>query len=394
MPRKLELTWLAGSKRWRKKYKGRQYYFVGGTTKSDLKGYAQAYDAWLAKKAEIDADSEAAKPNRNDYEKAIASLIEMQDWFGEKGNQEGLRSTSQRIDELQQALALDAPPALSQLERDPYAGMSEVGKQVWADRLQRSRAAPKTDATVARYIRLFLDRKRTLASSGELSLDQYDLLRVCLEHFERWHGGTRPIESIDSTTLIEYHSALLSQATSGGKGGSRHSAKHRMGRLRQFVRWCWELGALELPRNINSADLRITLPTPQIRTINAALFRQMIDAATPSTKLYLLLMANCGFGQQDIADLEHDEVNWKKGRLARKRSKTAKHSNVPSVEFKLWPETFDLLKKQRSDHPSLVLLNQQGDPLKSRSLKSQSGKSDRIAKKDAVRSAYRRLCES
>ena len=58
-------------------------------------------------------------------------------------------------------------------------------------------------------------------------------------------------------------------------------------------------------------------------------------------------MLNCGMYQNDIAELHRDEVNWTKGTLTRARSKT-RERHGPVVTYKLWPETFALLKKHRA----------------------------------------------
>lgn len=65
-------------------------------------------------------------------------------------------------------------------------------------------------------------------------------------------------------------------------------------------------------------------------------------------QLYLLLMLNCGMYQNDIAELRSDEVHWKAGTLTRARSKTRERGG-PVVTYKLWPETFALLKKHRGE---------------------------------------------
>ena len=47
-----------------------------------------------------------------------------------------------------------------------------------------------------------------------------------------------------------------------------------------------------------------------------------------------------GMYQGDISNLQHAEVDWKIGRITRKRSKTKKHKGVPTVSYLLWKETF------------------------------------------------------
>jgi integrase len=92
--------------------------------------------------------------------------------------------------------------------------------------------------------------------------------------------------------------------------------------------------------------------------------------------------------QVDISDLRHEEVDWKAGRIIRKRSKTKDHDNVPTVNYPLWPSTLELLKKHKSSDPERVIVNRSGGPLKAEAL--QAGK---FSKRDAIGSAFLRLCE-
>jgi hypothetical protein len=65
--------------------------------------------------------------------------------------------------------------------------------------------------------------------------------------------------------------------------------------------------------------------------------------------------------KNDIAELRNDEVGWKIGTITRARSKT-RERHGPVVTYKLWPETFALLKKYRSTG-ELALTNEEGKPL-------------------------------
>jgi integrase len=91
----------------------------------------------------------------------------------------------------------------------------------------------------------------------------------------------------------------------------------------------------------------------------AAEYQLAIEKAPGNFKLALLLMGNCGMRQKDVSDLLDTEVDWRSGRITRKRSKTRRHKNVPTVSYKLWPATLDLLRQYRSgkDH---VLLTESG----------------------------------
>jgi hypothetical protein len=99
-------------------------------------------------------------------------------------------------------------------------------------------------------------------------------------------------------------------------------------------------------------------------------------------------MLNCGMTQKDIADLAIAEVDWDEGRIIRKRSKTGDCESVPTVNYKLWPETFRLLRQERAqDSSELVLLNSNGSPLWTEQI-SAAGK---YQKTDNVKNAFDRL---
>src|SRR4051794_13447661 len=72
-------------------------------------------------------------------------------------------------------------------------------------------------------------------------------------------------------------------------------------------------------------------------------------------------MANSGMTQQGVSDLLDSEVDWAAGRVIRKRSKTRDRANVPVVNYKLWPVTFEMLQKHRSGRER-VLVTETGQP--------------------------------
>ena len=383
MARKLELTWHKPTKRWRKRYKGRDYYFPYGESKSNRTGYEKALAAWKERRAKIGAD----KPHRDDYERAMKRWTQMADWYWQNGDREGYERTKAQCSRLRTIFEeSDSPPALDHFERDPLYGISEAGRAIWAERLGQAQIAGSGpgDQTVAGVVTSFLKRKQTQAEVGERSHGRFDSLRCCLEHFRDWVGGHQHMDVVTSRTLLDYHSALI-EAIGAGRV-AKYYARDRMQAAKQFVRWCWELELLPLPRNIDSKELTIKLPANPIQTFTVEEVRRLVDNATDTLKLYLLLMLNCGMQQQDIARLRQPQVDWKTGRISVKRSKTQEHANVPKVQYKLWPETFTLLKKHRSAEGDLVLVNAKGGPLKFETIVD-----GKVKKTDNIRSAYERL---
>ena len=171
-----------------------------------------------------------------------------------------------------------------------------------------------------------------------------------------------------------------------GHGFSHRYAKDHLQAVKQFVRWCWEQELIVLPRILESRDFAIAVPEKRVEVFTQDEIKRLLGGANDTTKLYLLLMLNCGMQQQDIADLRQEEVDWKAGRITRKRSKTGDHKNVPEVSYLLWEETFRLLMEHRSDHPTLALTNRNGTPLKTEEIVK-----GKVKKIDNIRSAFNRV---
>jgi integrase len=117
--------------------------------------------------------------------------------------------------------------------------------------------------------------------------------------------------------------------------------------------------------------------------------KTLIAKASRRTKLYVLLMLNCGMTQKDIADLVHSEIDWHAKQIVRKRSKTKSHASFPVVRYQLWEATHELLVSERSDDDGRVLTNSNGKPLWQANV-DEKGKYTKI---DNVKSAYSRLCK-
>jgi integrase len=141
------------------------------------------------------------------------------------------------------------------------------------------------------------------------------------------------------------------------------SRKKLMGFFRRFVRYLWEHEGITLPKNLDSELFKVKVTTKAVKTWPLATVRQVLGELKPNLKLYALLGLNCGFTNMDIANINKEAVDLQKGRLVHKRIKTHEQSNVPTVEYKLWPETLALLGRFQSNHPGLFLVSMKGTPL-------------------------------
>lgn len=439
MPRKFVLSWQPGSTgrtgRWRKKYRGQVHYFAGGRGKTDRDAYLAAVGEWERLKIRLDAA--APKPYQAEYEQAIQGWDAALTWSRKHGDDRMASLAISKIGTLRHALSAFQPlppPAEDLFESQfdlavrfpqrkadfeeigraldkanktenalvgptmtlrPECGLGapselEIERLIWRDRLEiQHRSAIVPEKTLSAHIESFLAAKQAGVIAGALTTGRNYILRLHLTHFRDWRGGQTPVVEVDGKVLSDYHVELLKRVETGE--WSRTTAKDRLVSLKSFVRWLWQIEAIPtLPRNIDGNALRISTPLPSIVVFTKAEVSDLLEGASKRTKLYLLLMLNCGMTQKDIADLQVSEVDWKNGRISRKRSKTRKFSSVPEVSYRLWTETFRLLKAERTKAQSgPVLLNENGGPL----WYEEATSDGRIKKADNVRNAYNRLAQ-
>jgi integrase len=225
----------------------------------------------------------------------------------------------------------------------------------------------------------FLSAKLSEAQIGSVSAGRFDNVARDLRWFREYGGA-----GLDGASLAGFVQHLSRRVAAAELASC--SASCCLATVRQFVRWCYRQEILHtLPRNLE--DVRITAFAPELRILSVAEFTAIVEAATPALRLPILLMANCGFTQQDVADLAPDEVDWSCWRISRKRSKTRRWDGVPKVTYPLWPATAALLEERgRRDGPT-VLCCRGGQPLKRTWINDQG----KLSKVDAIGRNYQRL---
>jgi integrase len=440
MAHKYELTWQSGiggrAGRWRKKYRGRIYYFEGGRGKTDRAAYTQAIEDWKKLRQTIeDADE---KPNESDYLEVLREWRALRDWASQNADKSELDHARGKIKELETRLAARRPTPITASDRfearfelpiinlDGLIGRKNdiaefsnaklpglldaqgrikidqsmidfsdgspgrIAKEIWRDRIARqlrTQGEAETAKTVEANLARFLSQKRTQVACGDLSAGRFSNLQLHLELFRDFVGASNSVSAITSRVMIDYRTDLLDRVSRGELSSAY--AKDRLETAKQFLRRLWLDETLaELPRVVASKGFTISSAAPEIKTHTTDEVKGLLDASSGQTKLCILLCLNTGMTQRDISDLRHEEVDWKSGMVRRKRSKTRKFGNVPSVVYQLWPETFRLLQEhRRADFPN-VLANENGGPLLSVGLK-ENGKATKI---DNIHTNYFRLC--
>jgi integrase len=406
--------------RWRKVYKGKAYVFPGGRVKSDMEAYDAALAAWEAKKREIDlaedrvhepacvrcmdqwsqvliwslqhgethwakrAEDKLADLRRRLGETKLQPLRDG-DWFEYALDPLGSPGWQQTVESLASQLWPDKPadsggPICNPGDVFDRAARVDSRAQVtvWRDRLAsaKMKAAPVGDS-VHENVKAFLETREARVKANKLSVARLVALRTHLEGFEKWIGGTTSIKEIDGPRLIKYKIHVDTQCQT-------RTAGHKLEAVKTWVKWLWATEAIEsLPRAFQSGELKIEKPVNDIKTFAISEVKQLLAKASQRTRLYCLLGLNCGMYQIDIANLNRGEVDLAAGTIKRKRSKTKKKKNVPTVTYRLWNKTLRLLSAEMATEGELALVGENGKPLMSLGV---DGK-----KTDAVKSAFFRL---
>jgi integrase len=341
MPKKLHMTWQASTRRWFKKYKG-QIYAIScrqlGVEDTKEGSTEAANEWWQAKLKEI----ETAPPTEEELRiNAFKVWSMVQDW--------------QQLDEESRERLVDSLVGAGQYQR-----LKAQAEQVVASTVK---AAPP-DRTVNAQVEAWKTLLRSVCQSGQMSEGRYDGYCRNIGNFVEWIGPETSIDAIDEAKLEGFFNHLCVHVAA--RKYSPTYAHTLMMTARQFIGRLAEMKLIPLPGNIRSRRFRFNHSAAgEIETFTVEEVRAMLaacDGFSERTKLYILLMLNCGMYQNDIAELHRDEVNWTAGTLTRARSKTRERKG-PVVTYRLWPETFALLKKHRAKEGELTLTSEQGNPL-------------------------------
>jgi integrase len=167
-------------------------------------------------------------------------------------------------------------------------------------------------------------------------------------------SGDMDVHKIDESTVRDFYLWLRNSSYVG--------QRKLWGYFRRFVRDLAMNRVIPMPLNLDARIFSFEVTAKEIKTYPTETVRTMVAGLPDRLKLYALLALNCGMYPVDMATLQHSE--WKDGRIIRKRTKTRKQNGVPTVSYKLWPETQALLEQYaKGDHPEYVLTSLTGSCL-------------------------------
>jgi integrase len=391
------MTWVKSQKRWTKWYRGTTYSVSPRKLKTEATrdaSRAAANEWWINRQKQIDAElGEAAKHPTHivqAYQKAEENHRLYAKWQRRYGTPKSAEPSELMVEFLTAALASSSPPfPLEKYQEDPLAFSLRNGSyvkgedwSVWTERFDQLRreesleqSVPRTN-TIRAHIDDYLEFRRTRVATGKNTLGTYDTYKGRLLVFRKWVDPSLPIENLNEALWERFYVHLSKQVEAGELSQSTMSAVQ--GATREFIRSRWERRLIELPRNLTARGLAVSAPLQAVETFTREEVATLFSKASERERLYLLLMLNCGFYPSDIAKLKQSEVDWRNGRIERKRSKTRGRSDkVPVIQYVLWSETLALLRKHRSADPEYVLLNENGTPLWKEQV-SKNGKFNRL----------------
>jgi integrase len=236
-------------------------------------------------------------------------------------------------------------------------------ESVWRGRLESlpedSSPVPQ-DRSVAHQVDLWLDDLRTRVAAGQYGPGELRGQTSYIRHFVTYLGEQTPIDAIDEERWAGFHRHLLQRIGTGECSPEYGKKLHRS--ARSWIEYLSTLKRIPAPGNLTDRKMTFHIPKRAIEVFEGREIARLLIESRDTVRVMILLALNCGMTQIDVSDLSHDEVDWGRGRLTRKRSKTTDHAHTPVVEYPLWSETFALLTQLRSSDPVRVLVTKSGKP--------------------------------
>lgn len=398
MPRCFLMTWVPGRKGWMKWHQGHNYSVSCrqlGTEPTKEASWQAANEWWSAKEAELRDRPVVPEAILDPTSQSVKDLLER--FPHDELRRLAVRGEAARtlLTILERASVHGLPPgegefprtaplpialnAIAELERGvgiPGEVISRGMSHGFTDSL-----APEFQEQYVKHLDHVIDanpvpRDRTIKGqmegwarlqhsrhvAGKISAGRYDAYLRNAGVFAEWAGPHSDIATLDAPRIRAYYDWLCQQIGDGRFSTSY--ARSLLNAAKNLVSRIAELGLIPLPGNLRSKDFTFDDSAGDIDYFTIAEIRSLMDECdriSPRTKLFLLLMLNCGMYQSDISDLKPSEVDLERGVVTRRRSKRRRQGL--RVTYKLWPETLELLRRFGTTEGDRVLGSEEGNPL-------------------------------
>ncbi len=231
------------------------------------------------------------------------------------------------------------------------AALAEYERQ--RDYLHAGVKPPATDGlTVKAACNEFLNAKRALVDSGELSLRSWHDYRNTCERVSKAFGPGRMVENLTPEDFAN----LRAEFTNGKRKGSRGPVclSGDVQRARTLFKWCYDMGLIATPVRFGAVFkkpsrkvLRKLRQQKGSRAFTADEIRKLLANASPAMRAMILLGINAAMGQADLASLPRTAIDFERGWITFPRPKTGAERRCP-----LWKSTERALREWLSRCPA------------------------------------------
>jgi integrase len=339
---KFGVTWFPPAKSFKKVIGGKVHYFKHPNT-------TEGMQAALADVERIKAGS--THPNSLPIRQAIESNKQLLELAATTS-----APWTKKIDREQIRRDIAALQAKLTTGDYPLKEWNEDRSQIGAGEVQ--------ELSLTKLVKAFLLRTKARVKAGKLTQQRYLSLEHYCNKFAEW--AACDLLALNGQKWLAFHTALTGDIE---KGMATATARTYFGNVKAFLNdtYANEVHPTwQLPRNF--AKLKVESELQEINPWSPAEFKQLLAVSNKRQQLYWLLQLNCAFTSKDVCDLLQSEVDWEKGTITRKRSKHQHRSGktaerIPTVTYKLWRTTFQLLKAQRPTDSKFALLSTIGTEL-------------------------------
>jgi integrase len=200
--------------------------------------------------------------------------------------------------------------------------------------------------TVADLCNQFLTAKRHLLDTCEITDRSFRDYYATSERVVNNFGKSRIVDDLVADDFQQMRMTLAKTRGPVALG-------NEIGRIRMVFKFGYDNGLIEKPvrygqsfNKPNRKTLRKAKNANGPRMFEADELRRIISECDPIMRAMVLLGANCGFGQSDIANLPISAVDLNAGWLNYPRPKTGVERRCP-----LWPETIGAMREAISQRP-------------------------------------------
>ncbi len=209
---------------------------------------------------------------------------------------------------------------------------------------------PRADAgelMIKDLVNAFLNSKQDAVDAGELSPRTWRDYKETADLIVVEFGKRRLVEDIGPPDFAAMRRKM-----------AKRWGLHRLAKHIQYTRSVFKFGIEEglIVKAIrygtgfkkpSKKNFRLEKAKQEIKLFEANEIRHMLDAATPSMKVMILLGVNCAFGNADCALLPTQAVDLESGWISFPRPKTGLDRRCP-----LWPETVASIKEWLAVRPA------------------------------------------